>query len=76
MFNQSFGCPSCGHVINKNLLNYVIDTSSEERGMGPEIEYVIECENTCNSCGYTYKVEGSIWEYPIGCENYTDLTIK
>lgn len=76
MFNQSFFCPSCGHVINQNLTDYVISTSSDERAMGPEIEYSIEYEDECSSCGYTYKVEGSIWEYPIGCENCTDLTIK
>lgn len=76
MFNKEFICPECENVIKINLSDTITDQSSEERGMGPEIEYSIEAEGTCDNCDYEYTVSGSIYEYPIGAENYNDLKIE
>lgn len=76
MFNKKFTCPECDSTIKINLSDYIIDESSDEREMGGETEYSIEAEGVCPVCDYEYTVSGSIYEYPVGVENYNDLKIE
>ncbi|MBB3045901.1 hypothetical protein FHR99_000137 [Litorivivens lipolytica] len=46
--------------------------SSEERGMGPEVEYEGELECECPNCGNVLLVRHSAWEYPVGALNYSE----
>lgn len=75
-FLKVYKCPSCSNNITVNLENYIVDTSSHERGMGDDTDYTIECEGTCSICGANYSISGSIWEYPSGTENLDDTKIK
>lgn len=76
MFNKKFICPKCDNTIKLNLSDYITDESSDEKSMGAETEYSIEAEGVCPNCNYDYSVSGSIYEYPVGAENYNDLKIE
>lgn len=50
--------------------------SSSERPMGTENQYEIDHEAECPSCGKSYKIMGTICEYPVLALNYDDTEIK
>lgn len=70
-------CPYCGENFIVSCNDYVIDESSYEREIGEEIEYTIECEEyACPVCHRHFIFSGSIWEYPVGCENHNEIIVK
>ena len=70
-------CPCCGKDFDFYFDEFVTDTDvDEDRGMGEETEYVIECEEfECPKCSESMSIFGSIWEYPVGALNDTQLEI-
>lgn len=48
----------------------------DERGMGPESEYISEecCE--CKHCGQQFGTRFHVWEYPMGAFNYQDIEVE
>lgn len=69
-------CPYCGNTEKINLENYVVDVSEDERNMGTETEYTIECEEyKCEECKKIFRIEGSIWEYPQGMYNDDSISV-
>lgn len=63
-------CPYCSHNQVVDCRDYVIDESYDDREMGSECEYTIECEAfECENCHREFALEGSIWEYPEGMRN-------
>ena len=72
---KNIKCPHCGVSNLIDLSDYVISEDVDERGMGEETEYSIECKDyKCNKCNYIYNIKGSIWEYPEGVYNYDSLS--
>lgn len=71
-------CPYCEEEVDIDLKDYVVDVSGNEREMGTETEYTIECEGlNCPNCNKHFGIRGSIWEYPEGAYNDDTLeTIK
>ncbi|MBR5876061.1 MAG: hypothetical protein IKZ10_04410 [Akkermansia sp.] len=75
MFTHTTACPHCAHGNTIDFEGFVVSTSSEERSMGAETQYVIEAEDLiCDKCGKSFDVNGSIFEYPEGSFNCEDLT--
>lgn len=75
--NIEINCPCCQKSFNYYFKNFVVDTNvNEEREMGEETEYTIKCEDyKCPYCSKSLSIVGSIWEYPAGALNDTDLQI-
>lgn len=76
MFTHTVTCPHCNTPIEQDWSDYVVssDVINENRGMGSEIEHTIECEDfECPHCEETFKVKGSVWEYPVGTYNHHEL---
>lgn len=73
-FRRSYTCPKCGHEFSINLLDYSQSIISDERGMGAEYEHSVDCEDECENCGAKYKIDGAIYEYPVGA--YNNDTVK
>ena len=73
---RSISCPYCGAENNMDFSDEC-ESFSEERQMGPQITYTFDfpdCE--CEECGRTFRVAGSIWEYPVGAYNYEDIDVE
>lgn len=70
-------CPCCKKSFNFYFEDFIVDTDVDDnRGMGSETEYVIECEDyECSHCSRTLLISGSIWEYPVGVLNDSELQI-
>ena len=73
-FRRSYACPKCGHVFSVNLLDYSQSIISDERGMGAEYEHSVDYDDECENCGAKFKINGAIYEYPIG--SYNSDTVK
>ena len=75
MFKHTINCPHCGESITKDWSKYIAETDVDEnRAMGSEIEYSIECDALeCVECKKIFKVSGSVWEYPEGACNDHEL---
>lgn len=66
-----FSCPSCGKEFQVDLISDETEcVSSSERQMGPEREYKVEVNGSCDHCGECYRITGEVWEYPENCYNY------
>lgn len=73
----SVSCPHCDKTVSDSCKDFVVDTYSSERKMGPEIEYVIECtEYPCPHCGKSFALADSIYEYPEGVENLNEVKVR
>lgn len=74
MFRLNVVCPHCKKKIFKDWSQFIVssDVIEEDRPMGDEIEHIIECDAiTCPACGKTFRVSGSVCEYPSGaCNDY------
>lgn len=69
-------CPYCGYEHEVDLEDYVVDESSDEREMGTETEYTIECEEyECDNCEKKFGIQGSVWEYPEGAYNDNSIEV-
>ncbi len=64
-------CNECQmvQVLHKDSLE--VETSSYERNMGDEVEYIFGGEFLCEGCGNSFQCTVSIFEYPIGALNYS-----
>ena len=78
MFKDHINCPYCNKTILEDWSCYIVssDVIDEDRQMGAEVEHSIECdEYECpnSECKKVFKVTGSVWEYPAGAYNDSDL---
>lgn len=74
----TLSCPCCSQDFNFELNDFVtdIDVIDEDREMGEETEYTIECEEfSCPHCSQPISINGRVWEYPVGSFNDSDLEI-
>lgn len=70
-------CPHCGAANSIDFENYITDELSYERQMGAEIEHVFDCEDyECASCGKSFRVHGSIHEYPVGAYDSEEISVE
>jgi hypothetical protein len=73
---RAIECPYCGAENNMDFADEC-ETSCEERQMGPQVEYMFDLEDCiCENCEKRFRVQGRIWEYPMGAYNYEDITIE
>ncbi|MDF2943911.1 MAG: hypothetical protein K0S01_2769 [Herbinix sp.] len=74
-----FQCPYCGEEYEVDLEDYLYDQSSDERenGMGPDIVYSFNSENSyeCPKCGKVIHIDGWIREYPVGAYDSEDINL-
>ena len=67
-------CTSCGstsgHAFTISRMEF---ESSDDRGMGEEVQYSFAEEVTCHDCNRVNEVCGTVWEYPIGAVNLIEL---
>ena len=66
---HTFVCPKCSETFTESFeLLDLEPVSSDERGMGAEIQYDFSGEVTCPDpkCKYEILVSGEAWEYPEG----------
>lgn len=69
-------CPYCGTANNMDFSDYS-NTNTDERQMGPEVEHYFEVEDCeCVECRKRFRVNGSIWEYPLGAYNYENINVE
>lgn len=47
----------------------------DERGMGPESEYISEETLQCKHCDQQFDIKFHVWEYPMGAFNYQDIEV-
>ncbi|MFI2858628.1 helix-turn-helix domain-containing protein [Paenibacillus sp. JSM ZJ436] len=77
---RNIRCPHCGEGDEVNLEDYMYDQSSNEseNGMGPDIVYSFNSENSyeCPECSNVIKIEGWIREYPMGAYDSEDITVE
>ncbi|WP_261381728.1 phage terminase large subunit family protein [Paenibacillus cremeus] len=77
---RNIRCPHCGKGYEVDLEDYMYDQSSDERenGMGPDIVYSFNSENSyeCPECGIVIKIEGWIREYPVGAYDSEDIIVE
>lgn len=76
MFTHTVNCPYCNQAIPHNWAEYVTDSDiiDPDRGMGPETEHTIECNDfECPNCKKIFRVYGSVFEYPEGAYNDHEL---
>ena len=79
MFEEALKCPYCEEVFSYDLANYVVDSNSYDTGenrMGDETEHLIECDDCqCKNskCNKTFRISGTVWEYPVGAYNYSNI---
>lgn len=65
-------CNECNHVTWVETDSLECDTSTYERGMGAEIEYIFSGEICCEKCNswISFSIRG--YEYPVGAFNFSD----
>jgi len=65
---RTIKCPHCSVEKEVDLEDYLLDETSNENSMGPDIMYSFDTEDNCKckKCGKVFRVEGWIREYPIG----------
>lgn len=69
-------CPHCGAGNAIDLSDYSTGDYISERQMGPEIQHSFNCEDyECSVCGYTFRIEGYINEYPVGAYNFEEINV-
>lgn len=69
-------CPHCGAANKCDFKDYY-EASYEERQMGEEIIYNIDCASyECCKCGKKIHISGYICEYPAGAYNDEDIYVK
>lgn len=77
---RNIRCPHCDEGDEVDLEDYMYDQSSDEseNGMGPDIVYSFNSENSyeCPDCGNVIKIEGWIREYPMGAYDSEYITVE
>lgn len=73
-------CPYCDANNRIEISDYEIGCESYDRGensMGYELEHEVSCEEfKCLACGKEFSFAGSVWEYPVGVVNCTEIQSK
>ena len=80
-YEEMVKCPYCGEAMFANWSSYVTDSNvvDDERGMGFEVEHIIECdEYNCTNleCKKKFRVSGYMCEYPVGICEYIEIRAK
>lgn len=70
-------CKKCNklHSISPEDFGYP-ETTSDERSMGYETQYIWECEFNCDKCNNDLKITIEGYEYPIGILNYQEFNAE
>ena len=72
--SDNFGikCDECNHVTLVKRDSLECDTSTYDRKMGTEIEYIFSGEICCEKCNswISFSIRG--YEYPVGAFNFSD----
>ncbi len=70
----SVECKKCGTENTIDIADFEPpETTSDERNMGYEIEYLWHCEFSCSKCSNDIEVVPRAYEYPMGILNYHDV---
>ncbi|GIT97912.1 SAV_2336 N-terminal domain-related protein [Sulfurovum sp. TSL1] len=71
----SFQCEECEteYFLDCNELEWE-QVGGSERNMGAELEHEAEYYNTCGRCNNDMSITFSCWEYPVGMENFRDVS--
>lgn len=73
---RAIECPHCGVANNIDFVKYS-ESSVYERQMGSEVEHYFNVEDCCcEECKKTFRVCGTIWEYPLGVCNYENIHVE
>lgn len=69
-------CDSCKHLekFNCNNLDFQI-VETQQRQMGSHNTHVYKNEYTCHSCSNQIGIEYTVWEYPVGTFNDSEVAI-
>lgn len=77
---RSIECPYCHENQEIDLEDYLYDESSyeKENGMGPDMVYSFDSEDSCEccKCGKIFRVSGWIREYPMGAYDSEDIDVE
>lgn len=71
-------CNHCKEVSDFDADDFTYDWEGgevDERGMGPESEYISEETLQCKHCGQPFDIKFHVWEYPMGAFNYQDIEV-
>lgn len=72
-------CPYCGEEPEFDLEDFQYDQSSDEKenGMGPDIVYSFDSEDSteCPSCKKKFRIYGWIREYPVGAYDSEQIDV-
>ncbi|MFH7017021.1 PIN-like domain-containing protein [Flavobacterium sp. FlaQc-47] len=74
-----FECNNCGYThkyLNEDFKFHFECIDSNERNMGRENEYEASEYVECNDCGKIINLKFTIWEYPLGIQNYEEIEIQ
>ena len=71
-------CGKCGELFEVHADELEFDWEGglvQERGMGPENEYISEEVCTCPNCNNQIDISLQVWEYPMGVFNFQNIEI-
>ena len=72
-------CDKCGELFAVNVDDLEFNWEGgqvDDRGMGPENEYISEEICTCPNCNDEKYITLHVWEYPLGCFNFQNIEIE
>ncbi len=70
-------CKKCNKIYDINPEDFdEPETSSDERSMGYEIQYIWTYELECEDCNNVLKVVIEGYEYPTGILNYEEFNVE
>lgn len=75
--NVTVECTKCRHkkTFNNDEFDYDADVV-DERSMGTELQHTWKLEEQeCEKCHKHFSLSVDMWEYPLGCMNYTEKQI-
>lgn len=71
-------CSKCRNrkIFNNEAFDYDAD-AVDERSMGTEFQHTWKLEEQeCEKCHKRFSLSIDMWEYPLGCMNYTEKKIE
>lgn len=73
----SVGCPYCGNDIKVNCNEYIAGSTSSEKDMGTDVQWIIESEEMdCPHCNKGIILVGTVGIYPEDTIEFIDVKFK
>lgn len=70
-------CPCCEKEIEVNCNEYIVDSTSSEKSMGIDTQWIIESEPMyCPNCDSRIILVGTVGIYPEDIVEFIDVTLK